>query len=396
MLNAKIRNAVSHCIRIVFCSAISTVILRKIHLDGDKALDGVDRSMGEDWSDVLAVFEMMFEDGTLVQETLEGLDLWSDTTGVDALSALLELLTSPERTPSFASVALKILTSDTCIKKIITESDRPEEEWDAFLDEESVTSVSDFLVMGGVHPELARNLQGASPEKLLLLWALLLVNLESGTPSHRQFISHILRNVPSLIHAVLEALCDLLPLLHLPRKNADSIQQRQTESVLTAIEQGTSSSLSRFLQSTGVPRSETQWSALAIKMYSSMLRALPVSVRVWFHDLKAKHLRESIQHYTTICESPLLIQHEFSQLNTLKDRAQGSGDYEFRGSPGRREVVTTVTVEEDTKVEMRIKIPQCMPLKAMTVTCDPQVKCFHSAGPFLRMVRPRCMWIRGS
>lgn len=369
-LNPKIRESISHCVRLCFCAGICSSIEDKAAGSTAYTIHHFDL-MNPSWKCLRHLFEMSFEDRTLLPEMIEGVDLWAEATGIDAVCCLLKLsLSQYPFDYIFDAPGIKLLASDACMPKMITPVDHSEAEWEAHLQQQSAMREADVLIFAGVHPDLSRFLETSSDEKVILAWALLLMNMESGTETRRQHISSVLRNLPSLVQRVLDGIVEFLPLIYAFQKRQETSQLEEKTAMEMEVMHRETFTLQEVIQSVGVPQNEAEWCVLAMKMYHVMLVALPVCVRLWFNDMRSKHRTEAIKQYTALCESPQLIQHEFSKIATLKQESA----MDIRTNVAGCEVVAKLHVEDQTSVELVISIPDCVPLKPLTVECPSKVR----------------------
>jgi hypothetical protein len=108
-------------------------------------------------------------------------------------------------------------------------------------------------------------------------------------------------------------------------------------------------------------------------MYGAALCALPASCRTWYTDLRHRNLIASLDRYTAAFVTPQLIA---EQVGVVVEAASQLNDEKFsvKASIASQEVVASLDVEDGHRLELTIKMPSTMPLKA------PEARCSKSVG----------------
>lgn len=167
---------------------------------------------------------------------------------------------------------------------------------------------SDFLIsvtfcLAGIQRGLAPFLLSRdSLQHFLLAWGFTLAHLlalPEGS-NRRKHLTSTLSDPFTLISTLLDKLALMLPL---PENNMSAVNEKEEMG-------GKSLSLQGFLAQVGIPSTENEWEALAMKMYRSVLTVLPTSARTWFADLKDRNLVGALEAYTAANESQALIMRE--------------------------------------------------------------------------------------
>jgi hypothetical protein len=110
----------------------------------------------------------------------------------------------------------------------------------------------------------------------------------------------------------------------------------------------------------------------AAELYAGLLRALPVSCRLWFGDLRDRGTAAALERYTAATASVGLLAAEYAAV----EEVSRGGDSRFivRAAPAAREVVATLEVEDGHLLELVVKLPAALPLRA------PEAECRRSVG----------------
>lgn len=364
-LHQEIQECLSLTIRVVFCFGIGlhfgTLLSSELLKHILELFAGTDPA----WIHLTEVLELCSGEQDLLVESIDGINVWSEVTGVDSVTCLIELISTNEVPVFLRQHCFRLLSLEPCVRALVLEDDVPElsvEDW-------KQQDTTQILITAKVHPSLARMLD--SGELKLISWTLLLLNMESSSPSHCQRLSSILRSIPSLLDGLMQELVPLLPLSDGKRSKdyEDEILDIKKELELTVMGKQ-EFSLRDLVSAIGLPIKEVEWQVLAIRVYHLVLSLLPVCVRLWFNDLTSKTVSQSIRNYTVICESPYLIER---QLSVIPRESTAMFGMKIKSVPVKREVIAKMEIEEGTNVELVIKLPDCLPLKPITVDWDTKV-----------------------
>jgi hypothetical protein len=94
-------------------------------------------------------------------------------------------------------------------------------------------------------------------------------------------------------------------------------------------------------------------------VYHSFLHLMPSSICSWFMEIRDRQLISSIESYTSVNETPQLIERELQSISSR-------GDLEVTPLQSKREVVTRYR-KDDSTLELVIKLPTSFPLKPVEV-----------------------------
>ncbi|GFR43123.1 hypothetical protein Agub_g4129, partial [Astrephomene gubernaculifera] len=356
-----------------------------------------------------------------------------DAVGLDAVGALLAVALTPESGSCvLQSVAYRLLLLEPSMLNQVTlagavglteaatgsggvggeEVDLPEYVGDDVA----------YLVAGGVRPEMATwllppeasssdsgnggsNIHVGRARVHLTAWALLLAHaleLERGTRA-LAVLRQLLREAGHLVHSLLGRL--LLPELGLQKR------QRQQQRLAAGATGGGVGGAASWAPGSGavVPAgadgwrlAETLWEvgsplahqhavrATCRALYRAVLRALPATARGWFSDLRDRGLAAAVEGYTAAAEGPALLAAELESVQALSRRAAagGDGDFSVRASAASREVVAVMKVEDGAVLELAMRLPACLPLRA------PEVECRRKVGQqFWGAVQTTLRWV---
>ena len=379
-VEALIRDSLCHVVRFVFCYGICMSIASVASPAASLHISLFFQTMHPAWDALHALFDMAFEDRTLLTEVVQGIDLWTEATGVDAITSLLTLcFPSDDEEPHFAAQGIRLLARPVCLQRLTAEVLQTETDCEDQEESEHRERVPDgeYLAMAGVHPKLAACIEDLTSEHFFLVWGLLLACAESASPPYRRQMSELLRHVTSLVYHTLNALIEWLPLLPATTKTSARDQLEEKRQLEREVMRRDVFSLQELLQSIGLPQNEKEWTVLAMKIYHVMLETIPVAVRHWIHDLKFKRHIKAVQQYTIACESPALIEREFQLLSS--NRLTEESGFVIRANIARREVVAVLEGPEvEPIIELTVKIPECLPLKPAAVECDVNVRSHHA------------------
>eukprot|EP00210_Caulerpa_lentillifera_P008150 g7784.t1 len=371
-IHPEILESLSLSIRVIFCFGISLHLGAILSPDLYQYLIDLFAGANPEWNQLINVLELCSSEKDLLIESIEGIELWSDVTGVDAVSCLLELISSSPVLESLRQHCVKLLCLEPCVNALVLEDEFSElcvEDWQQ-------KDTLHILTAAGIHHQLAKML--VSGDLKPLMWSLLLMKMETCNTSHCQKLFSILRSIPSLLDGLMEELVPLLPLPNATgKRNKDfeeEVLQAKQELEIEVMRRKVFT-LAELVSTIGLPLREVEWQVLAIKIYNSVVSILPVSVRLWFTGLNSKSISHSISYYTVICESPQLIE---KHLSLIPQDGTALCGMKVKSVPAKREVIAKMEVEEGTNVELVIKLPECLPLKPITVDWDTKVNIGNS------------------
>lgn len=365
--DANVRKAMRLSLRFIFCVAVSCVIEREsrdctLRLFYHRAIDS--------WTRLTRLFEIAMEDLSLIEETLEGIDLWQETTGIDSATTLIVSSFSKMMYGAhLGSIAIRLLVFDRCISKLIQDEKPNLPDQEAFLEIKDPVELIKFS--GVVHEDLARSFVGTSDEKMLLSGALILASLETKDKSIQQHFSEVFRSLTPYTKVLLESLSELLPLPPSPQKFKPGLLLSEKRKLEESVMQKESFSLRDLLRTIGIPKRDEEWQVLAMKMYHIMVSCMAVNVRIWFNDLTSTYQSNRVELYTMTCESPSLIEAEFDRASCL-----GFGsDFSIHYNPQLNTITSKYKISEST-FRLVLTIPECLPLKPVTVHGVSEVRPF--------------------
>nr|ADF43172.1 294687m [Chlamydomonas reinhardtii] len=168
--------------------------------------------------------------------------------------------------------------------------------------------------------------------------------------------------------------------------------------------------LAEVLREVGLPLGRHARRTCCRSLYRAVLRALPATARGWFGDLRDRGLAAAVEAYTAAAEGPALLAAEMEAVQALgKGAATSDSDSKFsvRCSAAAREVVAVLEVEDGAVLELAVRLPACLPLRAPEVECRRKVgvnegrlrKWLLSISTFLRhqngsVADAICLWRR--
>jgi hypothetical protein len=115
-------------------------------------------------------------------------------------------------------------------------------------------------------------------------------------------------------------------------------------------------------------------SAHAALLYAGMLRALPVLCRLWYGDIRDRATILALEKYTSAAVSAGLLSAEYTAVEEMVKGLDRFEKFSVRANSASREVVASMEVEDGHMIELVIKLPASMPLKA------PEAECKRSVG----------------
>jgi E3 ubiquitin-protein ligase listerin len=251
------------------------------------------------------------------------------------------------------------------------------------------------LESGGLLPDIATAASNPDHPCFTTAWgyivAFLLHSRDSSTA--RTKLVERIKEAHGLVHAVLD---DVLPLLPLGAAaggggNTPGTAAGSRRSVGGNASNNASSSIAIFgaedtsgqgfshhLCALGVPGSITSTttntiSSHAALLYAGMLRALPVLCRLWYGDLRDKSTLLALEKYTSTAVSSGLLAAEYAAVDELVKGLDRFEKFSVRANSASREVVASMEVEDGHMIELVIKLPASMPLKAPEAECKKSV-----------------------
>ncbi|KAL4857852.1 3-hydroxyisobutyryl-CoA hydrolase [Chlorella vulgaris] len=352
-----------------------------------------------------------------------------DATGVDALGSLLALSLSGIPPPGMAAAAFSAILQHTELTAALTGAEGIDEEQ---LEEEqqaqgriSAADGSDaaaLLEQVGVRPELAMAVAGGGGTAsgggwagFFSGWALLLVHILSRpADSHgRRLLAQAVKDAHTLVPALLDALVPLLPLdavggspgsgggrrdsagaapatrlpVAMPASKAASVSSSSISFVSQLLDAGPFASSDSSSSSSNGGELSPQQQRFAALLYAAVLQALPASARLWFADLRDRGTAAAVERYTAAAVSGQVLAAELAAV-TAAAAAFGKFDkFSVRANASNREV------EDGHLLELAVKLPASMPLRAPELECRRKVgvsegrlrKWLLSISGFLRM-----------
>ncbi|KXZ44895.1 hypothetical protein GPECTOR_61g848 [Gonium pectorale] len=269
-----------------------------------------------------------------------------------------------------------------------------------------------YLTAGGVRPEMAALLQppstastaaggraaaaaatcsGSDTRVYLTAWALLLAHALELDPGSRGLavLRQLLREAGHLVTGLLG---QLLPQLGLQKQGraqgpggargarggggaAAGTPPTPASAAATAAADADGWQLSEVLREVGLPAGRHAGRATCRALYRAVLRALPATARGWFNDLRDRGLAAAVEAYTAAVEGPALLAAEMASVQALSRRAaaDSEGKFTVRASSVSREVVAVMEVEDGAVLELLVRLPACLPLRAPEVECRRKV-----------------------
>ncbi|GLI62907.1 hypothetical protein VaNZ11_005740 [Volvox africanus] len=322
-----------------------------------------------------------------------------EVAGLDAVAALLAVASTPG--PHLLQpVAYRLLLSEALLPQMTLATTAASSDGAADVelpryDGDDVT----FLVAGGVRHEMAPWLLPSAAQAArasghgvvvragpyLTSWALLLahaLNLDAGSRG-LAVLWQVLREVESLVYGLLDWLVPELGLKeyqaqgerHRPHTLAASRGGGGNASTATAASADRVERwrLAEALMEIGLPTGPHAVRATCRSLYRAVLRALPATARGWFGDLRERGLASMVESYTAVVEGPALLEAEIASVQDLKRREAHESRFTVRASAASREVVATLEVADGAVLELVVKLPACLPLRAPEVECRRKV-----------------------
>jgi len=222
------------------------------------------------------------------------------------------------------------------------------------------------LEFAGICPELSTLL--VSPESRLGAFSLLvghILVMPHNSDRRRHLVQH-LGDAYTMLAELMNEVVEMLPL------NVKLNTYDYRVSNITRHSEFCGSML--VLASKHVSQNNDDASLLfAEHVYGGALCALPASCRTWYTDLRDRSLIASLDRYTAAFVTPQLIA---EQVGVVVEAASQLNDEKFsvKASIASQEVVASLDVEDGHRLELTIKMPSSMPLKA------PEARCSKSVG----------------
>lgn len=222
------------------------------------------------------------------------------------------------------------------------------------------------LELAGICPELSTLL--VSPESRLGAFSLLVghILIMPHNSDRRRYLVQHLGDAYTMLADLMNEVVEMLPL------NVKLNTYDYKVSNITRHGEFCDSMLD--LASQHVSHNNNDASCLfAEHVYGGALCALPASCRTWYTDLRDRSLIASLDRYTAAFVTPQLIA---EQVGVVVEAASHLNDEKFsvKASIASQEVVASLDVEDGHRLELTIKMPSSMPLKA------PEARCSKSVG----------------
>ncbi len=258
------------------------------------------------------------------------------------------------------------------------------------------------LVAGGLLPEVASVASNSANPCFVTAWGLItafLLHSRDSSPARTKLVESI-KEVHILVHSVLDDIVHFLPLSSgtgssiggtsggTNNSNTPSMGGAHLKNGITIFgaEDTSGDGFSNHLCALGVPiwddsdvseittADRTTCSAHAALLYAGMLRALPVLCRLWYGDLRDRSMVLDLEKYTSVAVSAGLLSAEYAAVDELVKGLDRFEKFSVKANSASREVVASMEVEDGHMIELVIKLPATMPLKA------PEAECRRSVG----------------
>jgi hypothetical protein len=257
-------------------------------------------------------------------------------------------------------------------------------------------------VAGGLLPEVASVASNSANPCFVTAWGLItafLLHSRDSSPARTKLVESI-KEVHILVHSVLDDIVHFLPLSSgtgssiggtsggTNNSNTPSMGGAHLKNGITIFgaEDTSGDGFSNHLCALGVPiwddsdvseittADRTTCSAHAALLYAGMLRALPVLCRLWYGDLRDRSMVLDLEKYTSVAVSAGLLSAEYAAVDELVKGLDRFEKFSVKANSASREVVASMEVEDGHMIELVIKLPATMPLKA------PEAECRRSVG----------------
>ena len=187
-------------------------------------------------------------------------------------------------------------------------------------------------------------------ESKVRAWALFSAYLKTLGKESLGFYCSLLRHT-EVMDSILTEL-----VTHLP--NADNYS-RKTKGATKDARRETIASLRDVVTNVNGWDGEMYAARGSATVYHSLLHLMPSSVCTWFTEMRDRQLISNIEAYTSVNETPKLIELEFESIASR-------GDLEVIPLRSKREVVTRYR-KDDSTLELLIKLPSSFPLRPVEV-----------------------------
>lgn len=239
-------------------------------------------------------------------ECLNGIDYWSESTGVTAIHSLSVLSLTNHPYHDLREMAIRMIQMKSCLKKIICEYENQSIDVNQNMDiQMNMKSIQKYLNNIGIyiHPIILDNIMKNEDEGIYLLtWSIICIYLnEIGDFTENQKLSDILQNPLNLIYDLLNTIINILLINDLDDDNNNDIVD-----------------LSFYLRNKlSWPLDEVHERNLALLLYGNVLKLFPASCRLWFNNMTNKSLINHIEKFTSKHFSQDIIKEEFSKLEVI-------------------------------------------------------------------------------
>ncbi|KAL4534477.1 hypothetical protein Ndes2526A_g05373 [Nannochloris sp. 'desiccata'] len=253
------------------------------------------------------------------------------------------------------------------------------------------------LECGGLLPEIAAAASNLQHPCFTTAWGYIVAFLlcsHDSTIARTKLVERI-KEAHGLVHAVLDDVLSLLPLAASnsiggtpgggggDRGSRCSLGNNTSNSPTVAIfgpEDTSGHGFAHRLCAFGVPTTAVNittsntLSAHAALLYAGMLRALPALCRLWYGDLRDRSTVTALEKYTSAAVSAGLLSAEYTAVDEMVKGLDRFEKFSVRANSASREVVASMEVEDGHMIELVIRLPVSMPLKA------PEAECKRSVG----------------
>jgi hypothetical protein len=240
------------------------------------------------------------------------------------------------------------------------------------------------LESGGLLPDIATVASDPEHPCFTTAWGFIasfLLHSPDSSIARTKLVESI-KEAHGVVHAVLDDVLPLLPLGGTISTPGGGSQRRSlggsssnSNTAIFGAEDTSAQGFSHRLCALGVPSTTNKnESAHAALLYAGMLRALPVLCRLWYGDLRDRSLISNLEKYTSVAVSAGLLSAEYAAVDEMVKGLDRFEKFSVRANSASREVVASMEVEDGHLIELIIKLPASMPLKA------PEAECKRSVG----------------
>ncbi|QDZ22620.1 E3 ubiquitin-protein ligase listerin [Chloropicon primus] len=287
-------------------------------------------------------------------EALEAANSWSAFAGKDGVKVLLAAYLSFDVQCRLRHCVGYLLSTRTYLPLIA--SPQEEDINNLYSEGGAVDMVSYALGNLGMLPSLAAVVfhpesASSSIEARIRCWAIFTSYLRTLGRDSLKFMCSLLRHT-DVINALLSDLVGYLPTpgKSAKRGKAERVESGGGQQTLT---------LRDVVMNVKLLDEEDYVTQGAAAIYRSLLHLMPSSVCSWFTELKNRQLISNIESYTSVKETPQLIELELESITSR-------GDLEVVALQNKREVVTRYR-KDDSTLELIIKLPGSFPLRPVEV-----------------------------